>query len=77
MFSPVAPLEDLDVVRLAVPCLHVQVSEPEDQAVALWHADLPLAPGVVGVGSRVVLGGEDSALWAQHGVATTVIWTKP
>ena len=64
-----------DIVRLAAPRLDAEVGKLDGDAGApLRQADPPFTEGVIGVGARVLPGGEDTAVWALNGVTTAVIW---
>lgn len=73
IFCPIRSFQNLQIVRLAILLLHVQVSKLKDNSVANWYVDLPFTPGVVGVSSWVVLGGQDTTLLTKDIMTTAII----
>ena len=63
-------------VDAARAVLDVQVPEEQSQRLSLGHAQLPLAPGVAGVGAGVVLRRQRAGLGAQRRMSTTITWNK-
>lgn len=73
VFCPIWSFQNLQIVRLTVLLLHVQVSKLKDNSVANGYVDPPFTPGVVGVSSWVVLGGQDTTLLTNDIMATAII----
>lgn len=76
IFCPIGSLQNLQIVRLAVPLLHVQISKIEVDCVADRHKDAPFTPGIVGIRSRVIFGGQDTTLLSQNIMTTAIVCNR-